>query len=118
MAELPGPEPGQPPGTLPPATILCLRDPVRALPLRRAPAPPGRVPLLRCRRDNFFAHWAMAQVSRSQKFPLCVQNPLRPVIWSLQRGEVTRGGIVRRRQRSPRGVSARVTRSCIASCCA
>lgn len=87
MAELPGPEPGQPPGTLPPATMLCLRDPVRALPLRRARAPPGRVPLLRRRRDIYpclperHAWQALSQISSPRKIPLRVQKVARPVIW-------------------------------------
>lgn len=68
MAELPGPEPGQPPGTLPPATMFCLRDHVRALPLRCAPAPPGRVPLLRRRRDNLLARPDAALGRPSPKF--------------------------------------------------
>lgn len=75
MAELPGPEPGQPPGTPPPATMLCLRDPVRALPLRRAPAPPGRVPLLRRRRDNLPARLDAVLGRPSPKFHLPKKFP-------------------------------------------
>lgn len=74
MAELPGPEPGQPPGTPPPATMLCLRDPVRALPLRRAPAPPGRVPLCAAGAIISLPIGLWLKFSAPQNFPRVCKN--------------------------------------------
>lgn len=58
-----------------------------------------------------------AQISASKKFPRVCKHPLVRFPEG-PNGPHDRGGGVRRRQRSPNGDSARVTRSCIASCCA